>query len=173
MGRHANRVTRVSGQEHDFATWYGREVGGVCASLAVVVGDRRLAEEVAAEAFARAWADWAKVQQMESPVGWVYRVALNHARSRFRRRRIERRLAPASPGTVAAPAEPDEELWQAVRALPPRARTAIALRYVADLPEAKVAELMRVRRGTVAATLFSARKKLAQVLGGRDQEVLQ
>jgi RNA polymerase sigma factor (sigma-70 family) len=163
----------VSGQGRDFAAWYEREVGGVCASLAVVVGDRRLAEEVAAEAFARAWAHWAKVQEMESPVGWVYRVALNQARSRFRRRRIERRLAPAPVDSVSAPAEPDEELWQAVKTLPSRARTAIALRYVADLPEAEIAELMRVKRGTVAATLFSARKKLAQMLGERDQEVLQ
>jgi len=163
----------VSGQGHDFATWYEREVGGVCASLAVVLGDGRFAEEVAAEAFARAWADWVRVQGMASPVGWVYRVALNQARSRFRRRRIERRLALGPSETVAAPKEPDDELWRAVRMLPPRARTAIALRYVADLPEAEVAELMSVARGTVAATLFSARRKLAEMLGDSDREVLQ
>jgi RNA polymerase sigma-70 factor (ECF subfamily) len=145
----------------------------VCASLAVVLGDRRLAEEVAAEAFARAWADWAAVGRMASPVGWVYRVALNQARSRFRRRRVERRLALVPVETVAAPGEPDDELWQAVRMLPPRARTAIALRYVADLPEAEVAELMKVARGTVAATLSSARKRLAEMLGEPDQEVLR
>jgi DNA-directed RNA polymerase specialized sigma24 family protein len=123
----------VSGQGHDgldFAAWYESEAGGVCASLAVVLGDRRFAEEVAAEAFARAWADWAGVGRMASPVGWVYRVALNQARSRFRRRRIERRLALVPVETVAAPSEPADELWQAVRMLPPRARTAIALRYV-------------------------------------------
>jgi RNA polymerase sigma factor (sigma-70 family) len=163
----------VSGQGHDFAAWYEREVGGVCASLAVVLGDGRFAEEVAAEAFARAWADWVRVQGMASPVGWVYRVALNQARGRFRRRRIERRFALGPSETVAAPKEPDDELWQAVRMLPPRARTAIALRYVADLPEAEVAELMRVARGTVAATLFSARRKLAEMLGDSDREVLQ
>lgn len=163
----------MSGQGHDFAAWYEREAGGVCASLAVVLGDGRFAEEVAAEAFARAWADWVRVSRMESPVGWVYRVALNHARSRFRRRRIERRLALGPIETVAAPSGPDDELWQAVAMLPPRARTAIALRYVADLPEAEIAELMGVARGTVAATLFSARRRLAGMLCGGDQEVLQ
>lgn len=37
----------------------------------------------------------------------------------------------------------------------------MALRYVADLPEAEIAEIMGVARGTVAATLSSARKQLA------------
>lgn len=106
-------------------------------------------------------------------MGWVYRVALNHARSRFRRRLVERRLTPRPLESVAGPSEPDDELWRAVATLTPRARTAIALRYVADLPEAQVAELMGVARGTVAATLSSARRKLAGILGSSDQEVLQ
>lgn len=55
----------MSGQAHDFAAWCEREAGGVCASLAVVLRDGRLAEEVAAEAFARAWADWGRVGRME------------------------------------------------------------------------------------------------------------
>jgi RNA polymerase sigma-70 factor (ECF subfamily) len=73
---------------------------------------------------------------------------------------------------VDPPAEPDAALWDAVRALPPRARTAVALRYVADLPEAEIADVMGVARGTVAATLSSARRQLAGALGDRNEEVL-
>ena len=47
-------------------------------------------------------------------------------------------------------------------------RTAIVLRYVADLPEADIAEALHVSRGTVASNLSDARKALARYLG--DQE---
>ncbi|HEX5096292.1 MAG TPA: sigma factor-like helix-turn-helix DNA-binding protein, partial [Acidimicrobiia bacterium] len=58
----------------------------------------------------------------------------------------------------------DPELWAAVRTLPPRQCQAIALRFVADLPEAEIASVMGVARGTVASTLADARARLAQLL---------
>ena len=63
------------------------------------------------------------------------------------------------------PDDPDDELWAAVAASPERQRTAVVLRYVADLPEAGVAAAMKVRRGTVASTLAAARRSLARTLG--------
>jgi RNA polymerase sigma-70 factor (ECF subfamily) len=51
-----------------------------------------------------------------------------------------------------------------VHTLAPRARTAIALRYVADLSEQTVADAMNVSRGTVATTLSRARRQLAGLL---------
>jgi RNA polymerase sigma-70 factor (ECF subfamily) len=56
------------------------------------------------------------------------------------------------------------ELWDAVRALPPRARTAVALRYAGGLSEAEVAVAMHVAVGTASATLSSARRALAITL---------
>lgn len=163
----------MRGDAEGFASWYEREAPGLCASLTVALADPVLAEEVTAEAFARAWAQWQKVKQMDSPVGWVYRVALNEARSGFRRSRHERRATARIARSVApAPTEPDDTLWEAVRELSPRARTAIALRYVADMPEAEIAQSMRVARGTVAATLFSARRQLADALGNQYEEML-
>jgi RNA polymerase sigma-70 factor (ECF subfamily) len=41
---------------------------------------------------------------------------------------------------------------------------AVALRYLADLPEAEIATVMGVSRGTVASTLSSARRHLARLL---------
>ncbi|WP_100349253.1 sigma factor-like helix-turn-helix DNA-binding protein [Luteimicrobium subarcticum] len=51
-------------------------------------------------------------------------------------------------------------------ALSPRARTAVALRYGADLAEAEVADAMNVTRGTVATTLFRARRDPAAATRG-------
>ncbi|WP_066461287.1 RNA polymerase sigma factor [Sanguibacter suarezii] len=152
-------------EELVFADWYQREFPRVARALALASGDPLLGEEAAAEAFARALAIWPKVHAMESPGGWVYSVALSELRRTWRRRRLERRsLDRLHLEHVPAPTAPDDALWQAVAQLAPRARTAIALRYVADLTEADIADVMNIARGTVAATLFAARKQLATAL---------
>jgi RNA polymerase sigma factor (sigma-70 family) len=56
------------------------------------------------------------------------------------------------------------DVMRAVQRLPARPRTAVVLRYVADLTEAEVAEAMGVAPGTVAATLSNARRRLAVLL---------
>jgi RNA polymerase sigma factor (sigma-70 family) len=151
-----------------FAEWYAREFPRVCAVLALAVGDARLAEEATAEAFVRALVRWRHVSRAASPSGWVYTVALNVVRSALRRRLLERQwLARQRIDPVPAPAEPDDELWRAVAELPERARTAVALRYIADLPEAEIAAAMGIARGTVAATLHQARARLAVLLPPR------
>jgi DNA-directed RNA polymerase specialized sigma24 family protein len=73
---------------------------------------------------------------------------------------VERRLRHDPPPPVAPPAV-ESELWNAVRALPVRQRTAVALRYVCDLPQEQIAEVMHIAVGTVSATLTAARKRLA------------
>jgi RNA polymerase sigma-70 factor (ECF subfamily) len=97
-------------------------------------------------------------------------VALNCLRRSLRRQRHEavllRRPRPANPPVPL----PHPELWAEVRSLPERQRIAVVLRYVADLPEAEIAEAMGVARGTVAATLSAARKQLALRLGADSEE---
>jgi RNA polymerase sigma-70 factor (ECF subfamily) len=158
----------VSGSEgvaSGFEAWYAREFPRVRATLALAVGDAGLAEEATAEAFARALARWPRVSAADSAAAWVYTVALNEVRSRLRRMRLERRWAQRQRVESASPPrEPDDQLWQAVATLPARARTAVVLRYVADLTEAEVAAAMGVARGTVAATLHQARRRLAAAL---------
>jgi RNA polymerase sigma-70 factor (ECF subfamily) len=94
---------------------------------------------------------------MASAGGWTYKVALNELRRILRRRG---RANAAAPRDDVVPST-DPELWDLVRRLPERQRTAIVLRYVADLPERSVAEAMGIRRSTVASTLTQARHRLA------------
>lgn len=154
----------------EFASFYAAEHLRVCATLTLAVGDRGLAEEATAEAFARALSRWAQLRAKGTPTGWVYTVALNEVRSRMRRARLERRyLARQRLGAVPPAGEPDPALWAAVAQLGPRARQAIALRYIADLTEAEVAEAMGISRGTVASTLSKARARLQEQLGERSE----
>src|SRR5262249_6317679 len=114
-------------------------------------------------AFVRALQHWPRVQSMASPAGWVYRVGVHVMRRSARRRALERRLLQRLRVDEVAPAPPGE-VWDLVRALPDRQRSAVVLRYVADLEERDIARAMGVTRGTVASTLADARRSLAVVL---------
>jgi RNA polymerase sigma-70 factor (ECF subfamily) len=146
-----------------FSEFYAREHARVLGTLCAVSGDRQAAIEATDEAFVRALERWERVQAMQSPSGWTYRVALNALRRTKRRAAFEARLLRRTREPEAVP-QTNPELWEAVRALPPRQAQAISLRYVADLPEAEIAFVMGVSRGTVASTLSDARGALAKVM---------
>ncbi len=147
----------------DFSDWYRHEHPAVAGVLLALTGNQQMAEDIADEAFAKAWKHWRRLEEMESPGGWVHATAVNGLRRQLRRMSIEQRLLRRQ--TVVATDEiPDRGLWELVRRLPERQRLAVALRYVGDLPEQQVAEVMGISRGTVAATLSSARKNLDQQL---------
>jgi RNA polymerase sigma factor (sigma-70 family) len=151
--------------EVTFESWYAAAAPRVLLTLRAALGEDSLAEDAVAEAFARAYGRWSKVSSMDSPTGWVYVVALNHARLLARQRSRERDHVLRFETPIAQPGpEPEDPVWLAVRALSPSSRMAVSLRYIADLPEAEVARLMGVSRGTVATTLHRARKVLGEQL---------
>jgi len=156
----------------DFETWYKAEYPRLVNTLAMVVGGRALAADAAAEACVRALSRWDRVGRMERPGGWVYRVALNEARRRAKRRTTEYRLLtehlPLSP-TSSPPVEGDVELWAAVAELPDRTREVVVLRYVADLTEPAIADALGIRRGSVATLLRRAHSRLGEQLDPHHQ----
>lgn len=151
-----------------FEDWYVRAHPRLVSSLTVVSGDAGLAADATDEAFVRAYERWDHISRMGSPDGWTFKTALNVLRRRQRRASIERRLlGRAMAGDRqrgARPADWSVEVWDALRRLPDRERTAVALRYVADLPTQAIAEAMGIARGTVGSTLHSARASLARTL---------
>ena len=154
-----------------FEVWYEAHHPRLVATLVLATGDLDTAREAADEACARALARWARVGLMASPEAWTYRVAINIIRRRWRRRALEGRLLRRHPAPTEVP-PPGDEAWELVRALPPRQRTAVVLRHVADLTEADIAKAMGVTRSTVSSTLSAAHRTLAELLASeRPQEV--
>ncbi len=104
----------------EFDAFYRREHGRIFRALALTLGGHDLAAEAVDEAMVRAYQRWSRVSAYENASGWVYRVGLNWAISRGRRR--GRRL-PDTGGAVATnPPLPDPQLAAAVAALPTRHR---------------------------------------------------
>jgi RNA polymerase sigma-70 factor (ECF subfamily) len=147
-----------------------REHPRLVGALSLYCGDPSLAEEVAQEALSRACARWGRVGQMAAPGAWVHRVAINLVNSRFRRLAVERRARSRGVGALAeSHVDPDGADTVAVRAavaaLPIRQRTALVLRYFADLPVADVADLLGVSDGAVHQLTHRAVDALRRSLG--------
>jgi RNA polymerase sigma-70 factor (ECF subfamily) len=130
-----------------------------------MVGDRRLAEDLVAEGFARAWASWPRVSQHPAPRAWVLRTALNLRVSWWRRRRWEIPLVGAdSVSSSASPEGIDPSLVAALNRLPARQREVIVLRVLLDLDTHSTAKVLRIAPGTVTAHLSRAADALQRDL---------
>jgi RNA polymerase sigma-70 factor (ECF subfamily) len=142
-----------------FEEWYRAMHPRLVTAIAAATGDRDVAADAADEACSRALERWERVRRMTSPEAWTYKVGLNVARRRFRRRRREREVLRdvRGPGTIEGPAG---ELWAVVAVLPQRQREAVVLRHVGQLTEAEIAAVMGVKRGTVSSTLRTAYRSL-------------
>lgn len=99
-GRELSGLALATGRR-SFEAFYRAEVDRLYEAMAVTLGDHHVGREAVDEAMARACARWRTVGGYDRPGGWVYRVALNWARSRWRKvRRAPNRRGPTSGSTL-------------------------------------------------------------------------
>ncbi len=126
------------------------------------------AADAVQEAFVQAVVHWRKVSTYDDPVAWIRRVAINRGHNRWRARRrrdaLTERIASNTVVYPFEPTDPDGELAELIRALPPQQRMALSLYYFADLSVAEVADSMQISEGTVKYHLHAARVALARAL---------
>ena len=144
---------------HDAAAIYAAERDALIGLAYLITGSRETAEDVVQTA-------WAKVLPRLTGIdrvgAYVRTAVVNEARSRLRRR------AAAPPLDSVATAALDEsgvELWDVLRRLPERRRTAVVLKYWADLSTDEIALAMGCRPGTVSSLLHRAVASLRKELG--------
>ena len=130
-------------------------------ALVMTTRDPDVASEAVDEAMARAAERWGAIGVYDAPDGWVYRVALNWARSVFRRRRP----LPRSSGLVWD-ALPDPDVTSAVEGLPYKLRVVVVARYYLDWSTPQIAEGLDIPLGTVKSRLYRAHERLEKDLGG-------
>ncbi|MFC4785842.1 RNA polymerase sigma factor [Nocardioides sp. MAHUQ-72] len=159
------RKAERRGFEEVFRAYYA----SVLRTAYVVLHDHGRAEEVTQEAFLRLYQRWSTASAYDHPAAWVRTVAVRDA---IRRAERESRqvvtLSVVDHG--ASDRLPDLDLFQAVAALPPRQRAAVALHYLEDRPVDEIALLMEVSPTTVRQHLFQARARLGVILTDRTEE---
>lgn len=152
------RSRRPATSPADFRAFFGTNHERMVRSLSLATGDDQLGRDAAAEGFARALARWSRVSRMDNPAGWVYRVGLNWARSRWRRTRrevsIERIGEP--PSTSQTDLAGNLSLRRALDSLSTDHRDVVVARYYLDWSEAHIAEALGIKPGTVKSRLSRA-----------------
>jgi RNA polymerase sigma factor (sigma-70 family) len=151
------RIPSVGQEKAEFAEFYEASRAGCLRAVVANVGDRPLAEDLVAEAFARAWMSWPKVSRHPAPSAWVVRTALNTSVSWWRQRRRELPIADHDLAAPMVPADgPDALVTAALRRLPDRQREVIAMRVFLDLDTDTTAKALGIAPGTVTAHLSRA-----------------
>ena len=140
---------------------YGTMVMRVCRA---VLGADAAAEDAWSETFISALRAYPDLRPDSNVRGWLvtiaHRKAIDHHRSRTRR--------PTPVGDAPEVAVSDREtgtgVWTAVAGLPPKQRTAVALRFACDMPHREIAAALGGSEDAARRNLHEGLKKLREVL---------
>lgn len=150
----------------NFDVFYRESRGDLIRALVLAVGDRELGREAADEGYTRALERWAEVSGYDNPAGWVYRVGLNWARSRQRRRKFE--IVDLLDDPVRLEELPDPLLLEAVESLSLKYRSVVVARFFLDWSVEQTAQALGIPEGTVKTRQARALHRLRNKLGDRN-----
>jgi RNA polymerase sigma-70 factor (ECF subfamily) len=164
-------VVRDRGGDAAFAEFYERMQPRAVGTARRLVGGTSNAEDLVAEAFARAYARWPKVRSHPNPEAWLLRVVGNLAVDQVRHdaRRPELRADAARRDPSAEDAALRIDLADAIGRLSSRQQEVVVMRYLIDLTEEDVAASLGMSTGSVKTHLHRATTKLRDQL---DDELL-
>jgi RNA polymerase sigma-70 factor (ECF subfamily) len=161
----------VGGDVEAFEELYRANVGRVYALCLRMAGDPTLAEELAQEAFVRAWQKLGSFRGASAFSTWLHRVTVNvvlgHRRSATRREARVRAVGDDFPHDVAGRQPRTAEsidLERAISSLPDGARRVFVLHDVEGFRHREISRLMEIAVGTSKAQLHRARKLLRKAL---------
>jgi RNA polymerase sigma-70 factor (ECF subfamily) len=139
-------------------------------ALYFVTGSSADAEELMQDAFLKLWERWDRLDSIEDPVAYLFRVALNGFRMRARRART----AAGKVLPVVGSRDPfedvnvREDVRRMLRAVTPRQRTAIVLTDIFGYSSDQAARIMGIRPTTVRVLASQGRTALRGSEGGVD-----
>ena len=130
--------------------------------LVLVVGDPHDAEDVAQDAYLKAYRSWDRFDGVDVRA-WLYTIALRLAFNQLRgRRRWLAALDRIEPPTWSDPSDPD--LAAALGTLDVRTRSALLLNVVDGYTQAEIARMLSVPEGTVSSWISRGRAVLRREL---------
>jgi RNA polymerase sigma-70 factor (ECF subfamily) len=166
-----------AGKREARAELYRRHAQAVEGVLVRVLGWNADIPDLVQEVFVRVLAGLAGFRgDQRSLKPWITRIAVHTARGWIRKRRLLRWLRLERPEDLpevsASTATPEEmetlrRAYRVIDSLPERERIAFALRFLADMELAEVAEACEVSLATVKRRLSSARRRFIR-LAARD-----
>jgi RNA polymerase sigma-70 factor (ECF subfamily) len=145
-----------------FEAFFDTERTRLYSALAVMSGNRAEAEEIMQDAFLKVWERWERVAAMDSPVGFLYRTAMNIYRKRLRRAAVALRKATnlLPEDDALGDVESRDEIARLLRPLTPREREALVLTSYLGYSSEEAGRLLGIKAPTVRALTTRARASL-------------
>ena len=155
--------------EEAFRGFYGRTAAMVWAYLSKATGDRSAADDLLQETFYRFLRAKVDFQSEAHRRNYVFRIATNLLRDRYRRPRLD--VAPLpdesqlqASGNLAVETQERSDLQRAMSQLKERERDLLWLAYGQGSSHEEIAGSLGLKTGSIKPLLFRARRKLAGIL---------
>jgi len=160
----------VSSEEYlDFEEFFVDHYRPVVRLGVALAGRADVGEELAQEAFVRAFRHWDRIGTYDDAGAWVRRVLLNLAMSSFRRKTREARALARwwtrNERATAGATVIDDDFLAMLRGLPRRQAQCLALHYLEDRSVSEVSRILQIAEPTVRVHLSRGRAVLAAQLG--------
>lgn len=156
--------------EEEFTTFVAERTHALFRVAYALTGNQHAAEDLLQTALAKTYAKWSRIST--DAEGYVKRILYRDWVSLWRRRVRRPETPTAFPPEQARPDASEETILRlvlrdALAALPPRQRAVIVLRYLDDLGEREVADILGCAPGTVASQASRALAKLRRAVGSQ------
>jgi RNA polymerase sigma factor (sigma-70 family) len=153
----------------NFESFFEAEHERLFKALYFVTGNRHDAEELMQDAFLTMWERWGDLGRIDDVTGYLFRVALNGSRMRWRRAETAKRKLSlvGRPTDPFADAEMRVDVQAMLRQLTPRQRAALLLTELMGYPSDEAALIMGIRASTVRALATQGRQAM-RATGGDD-----
>ncbi len=145
-----------------FEAFFEAEYARLGRAMYLVTGDAVEAEDLAQEAMVRVYERWERITVDRSPVGYLYRTALNLHRSRGRRLAVRRRRGGrylSQPDPLAA-ADDRDEIGRLLALLPEPQRVALVLVEWLGMPAEEAAPALGIEPVSVRVRVSRAKAAL-------------
>lgn len=178
------RINEVLKGNHEafeeIVTMFQHRLYQVCYRM---LGNRQEAEDIAQEAFVRAYVNIHTYDQKRKFSTWLFRIATNLCIDRIRKKKPDYYLDAEVPGTerlnmysqIAATGDlPEEEVEKMetqeriqyeIGRLPDKYRSVIILRYMEELPLQEISDILELPLGTVKTRVHRGREALRKQMG--------
>ncbi len=149
---------------------YGSQYRSLVRMSAMLLGDVGTAEEVVQDSFIAVHTNWHGLRDTSKALHYLRSAVLNRSRSVLRRRAVaDRHMPPPEPDMPSAEHAALTRLERlavisALRALPPRQREALVLRFYLDLSEEQAAAAMNISTGALKSHTSRGKAAMRTIL---------
>jgi RNA polymerase sigma-70 factor (ECF subfamily) len=153
------RVPEAVTAAADFDAFFAEEHRRLFKALYFVTGNRADAADLMQDAFVKLWERWDRIDGIDDPTAYLFRVALNGWRMHRRaaQRAAKRLVAPTRGHDPFGEIELREDVQAMLRSLAPRQRAALVLLDIYGYGSEDAARIMGIRPSTVRALATQGR----------------